>query len=109
MKPAWLSLRSLMQRTPRSASEWFALVRSGHIGKRLDRQWSQWVAADASHEDAYESRELAWELSAELRDAPSIRAPTRCCDSLNSQRRRRAAAACCSPGPRLWPLRFWLS
>jgi transmembrane sensor len=82
VKQVWLSLLSLMQRTPRSASEWFALVRSGRIGNRLDRQWSQWVAADASREEAYESRELAWELSAELRDAPSIRRLLSDADSL---------------------------
>ena len=93
MKLVWLSLLSLLQRTPRSASEWFALVRSGHVSKRLDRQWSQWVAADVGHEEAYESRELAWELSAELRDAPSIRTLLSDADSLLRQSEHSTAPA----------------
>lgn len=92
MKLVWLNFLSFLQRTPRSASEWFALVRSGHIDKRLDRQWSQWLDADASHEEAYESREFAWELSAELTDAPSIRRLLSDADSLLRQSEHPTAA-----------------
>ena len=63
-------LRRLQGR--REASEWFALVRSGHVDERADRQWSKWMADDVEHEKAYENRELAWELAAELKDAASI-------------------------------------
>lgn len=104
MKPVWPSLLSLLQRTPRSASEWFALVRSGHIGNRLDRKWSQWVAADAGHEEAYERRELAWELSAELRDAPSIRTLLNDADSLLRQSEHPTAAARARRWLQPWPV-----
>ena len=82
MRLRGLSLLPWLQRTPRSASEWFALVRSGRVDPRLDRQWSQWMAVGDDHEKAYESRELAWELSADLRAAPSVRALLDDADSL---------------------------
>jgi transmembrane sensor len=66
----------------RGASEWFALVRSGHVDERADRQWAQWMADDVEHEKAYENRELAWELTAELKDAASIQEVLRAADSL---------------------------
>ena len=73
-------LRRLQGR--REASEWFALVRSGHVDERADRQWSQWMADDVEHEKAYENRELAWELAAELKDAASIQKLLRTADLL---------------------------
>ncbi len=82
MKLDWLSLLPWLRRAPRSASEWFALVRSGRVGRRLDRQWSQWMGVDGDHEKAYENCELAWELSADLRAAPSVRALLDDADSL---------------------------
>lgn len=66
----------------REASEWFSLVRSGHVDERADRQWSQWMADDVEHEKAYENRELAWELAAELKDAASIQKLLRAADLL---------------------------
>ena len=66
----------------RGASEWFSLVRSGHVDERADRQWSQWMADDVEHEKAYENRELAWELAAELKDAASIQQLLRAADLL---------------------------
>lgn len=82
MKLKGLSILPWLRRAPKSASEWFALVRSGRVGRRLDRQWSQWIAAEDAHEKAYESRELAWELSADLRATPSVRALLDDADSL---------------------------
>ena len=73
-------LRRLQGR--RGASEWFSLVRSGQVDERADRQWSQWMADDVEHEKAYESRELAWELAAELKDAASIQKLLRTADLL---------------------------
>lgn len=73
-------LRRLQGR--RGASEWFSLVRSGRIDERADRQWAQWMADDVEHEKAYENRELAWELTAELKDAASIQKLLRAADLL---------------------------
>lgn len=73
-------LRRLQGR--RGASEWFSLVRSGHVDERADRQWAQWMADDVEHEKAYENRELAWELAAELKDAASIQKLLRTADLL---------------------------
>ena len=73
-------LRRLQGR--RGASEWFALVRSGHVDERADRQWAQWMADDVEHEKAYENRELAWELAAELKGAASIQELLHTVDSL---------------------------
>lgn len=66
----------------RGASEWFALVRSGHFDERADRQWARWMADDVEHEKAYENRELAWELAAELKGAASIQELLHTVDSL---------------------------
>ena len=66
----------------RRASEWFALVRSGHVDEHADRRWSQWMADDVEHEKSYENRELAWELVAELKDAASIQELLRTADLL---------------------------
>ena len=107
MKLRGSSLLPWLQRTPRSASEWFALVRSGLVDQRLDRQWSQWMAVDADHEKAYESRELAWELSADLHAAPSVRALLDDADSLLHEfERPTAIARACRCAPRWlqpWP------
>ena len=104
MKLRGSSLLPWRQRTPRSASEWFALVRSGRVGQRLDRQWSQWMAVDADHEKAYERRELAWELSADLRDAPSIRTLMNDADSLLRQSEHPTAAVRARRWLQLWPV-----
>ena len=60
------------RRDPQTASEWFALVRSGRVSPSLDQAWVNWMASSADHQKAYEGQELAWELAAELRDRPAI-------------------------------------
>lgn len=77
----------------RGASEWFALVRSGYVDERADRQWSQWMADDVEHEKSYEKRELAWELAAELKDAASVQELLRTADSLVASGRSPSRAA----------------
>ena len=60
------------RRDPQTASEWFALVRSGRVSPGMDQAWVSWMAANPDHQKAYEDRELAWELTAELRGRPGI-------------------------------------
>ncbi|MEJ0036567.1 MAG: FecR domain-containing protein [Gammaproteobacteria bacterium] len=62
------------QHDPERASEWFARVRSGKISPRADRAWAKWMAARMDNETAYDDRELAWELTEELRHSPRIQA-----------------------------------
>ena len=56
----------------------------------------KWMAANADHQKAYEDRELAWELAAELRDRPGIEVLLKDVDRLLGE--RRAAAAKTRPG-----------
>jgi transmembrane sensor len=55
-----------------AASDWFAWVRSGGMDASADKRWSEWMTADPRHETAYEQRELAWGLTADLHDRPAI-------------------------------------
>jgi transmembrane sensor len=53
------------------AADWFAQVRSGEMDAATERSWLQWIEND-SHQKAYEQCELAWELSAELRNSAAL-------------------------------------
>jgi transmembrane sensor len=75
------------RRVPQTASAWFALIRSGRIGSKLDQTWSSWMAADPDHQKTYEDQELAWELAAELRDRPGIQALLQDVDQVLRQHR----------------------
>jgi transmembrane sensor len=50
-----------------TASKWFERVQSGRLDSHADRKYTTWIASDMEHQDDYASRELAWELTDELR------------------------------------------
>lgn len=54
------------------AAEWFARVRSGDLDPPADKAWAQWMDADLHHQQAYDDLELAWQMTEELRDRPSV-------------------------------------
>lgn len=54
------------------AAQWFTRVRFGQIDSSSDKAWADWMAANESHQQAYENLELAWELAEELRARPQI-------------------------------------
>ena len=56
-----------------TAAQWFALTRRGDTDPAQDQAWLQWID-DEAHQRAYENCELAWELSGELRNSPTIAA-----------------------------------
>jgi transmembrane sensor len=58
---------------PSQAAEWFARLRSGHMTSPDDKAWEEWMADGSDNLQAYENVELAWEISEELRDRPSIK------------------------------------
>ena len=74
------------------AADWFAQVRSGAIDAAGEQAWLQWIEDDA-HQKSYEHCELAWELSAELRNTPTLTALLGDADLLVAQRRAARAAA----------------
>jgi transmembrane sensor len=69
-----MSLLGWLRPRPRPASEWFARVRSGQIDTQGDRDYVKWLADTPAHEEEYEARERAWEFTADVREAPGIRA-----------------------------------
>jgi transmembrane sensor len=50
-----------------SASRWFERVQSERLDSHADRQFTTWIASDMENQDDYASRELAWQLTDELR------------------------------------------
>jgi len=56
----------------RQAALWFSRVRAGLEDDSEDRDWQQWMAAEADNPEAYDNVELAWQLAEELRDRPQI-------------------------------------
>lgn len=87
-----------LQRSPRTASEWFSLVRSGRLDEHADKKWVAWIGADLKHEEAYAARELAWEFAADLRETSSIDALLKEADALVENSRRPTSLP---PGRRL--------
>ena len=85
-------LRRLRTR-PNAAAEWFARVRSGRLDSPDDKAWDEWMSADARNAQSYESVELAWELTEELRDRPLIQGMLRDADLSLTQRRETPAKA----------------
>ena len=83
------------------AADWFAQARSGAIDPAGEQAWLQWIEDD-THQQSYEHCELAWELSAELRNTPTLTALLGEADSLVAQ--RRAARAAARP---TWRVRSW--
>jgi transmembrane sensor len=84
------------------AADWFAAARSGDSGEGDEQSWLKWIA-DTDHQRAYESCELAWELSAELRSSPTLTVLLAGADALVSQQR----AAKRSPARPQWRLPVW--
>ena len=74
------------------AADWFAQARSGALDPAGEEAWLQWIGDDA-HQRSYENCELAWELSAELRNSPTLMALLGQADSLVTQRRASRARA----------------
>jgi transmembrane sensor len=72
------------------------------MSSRADEAWKNWMAADVEHEMAYETRDLAWELAAELETRPRIQQMLGNVDEM-LRGRRAAAAHAAHRGPRL----FW--
>ena len=79
------------------AAQWFAQSRTAHEDPAQEASWLEWIA-DGTHQRAYENCELAWELSAELRDSPQLSALLAATDALVSQQR--------TPSPR-WRVPVW--
>jgi transmembrane sensor len=69
-----------------NAADWFAEVRSGELSATSESSWLPWID-DVEHQKSYENCELAWELSAELRDSPSLAVLLAGADALVTQRR----------------------
>ena len=69
-----MRLFRLQHSNMRTASEWFALIRSGELDARVEEEWTQWVHADPQHLREYEDRELLWEVAVDLSESPTIRA-----------------------------------
>jgi transmembrane sensor len=65
---------------PAHAAEWFARLRSRDMTSSEDKAWEEWMADGSDNSEAYENVELAWEISEELRDRPSIKALLRDAD-----------------------------
>ena len=89
------------QNPARTASEWFALIRSGEVDARADEEWKEWVDADPGHSKEYEDRELAWEMAADLGESPTIQALLNETDQQLRTSRRRGLA------PTSWRLQSW--
>jgi transmembrane sensor len=68
------------------AADWFAQARSGAADRESEQYWLRWIEDDG-HQKSYENCELAWELSAELRNTPTLVALLAGTDSLVAQRR----------------------
>ena len=76
----------------RKAADWFAQVRAGAIDPAGEPSWLQWIE-DEGHQKSYENCDLAWELSAELRNTPTLTALLVEADLLVAQPRAARAAA----------------
>jgi len=63
------------------AAEWFAKVREADMDSASEQFWLKWIE-DGAHQQAYENCELAWELSADLRDSPALGAALARADAL---------------------------
>jgi transmembrane sensor len=84
------------------AADWFAQSRSGAADRENEQYWLRWIEDDG-HQQSYENCELAWELSAELRNTPTLVALLAGTDALLAQRR----AARESPARPRWRVPYW--
>lgn len=82
------------------AAGWFAAFRDVDAGEAADREWDQWMSEDIRHQQAYETVELAWELSADLAERPALQA-------LNREVAAAAGAATAGQPVRRAPRRSW--
>ena len=74
------------------AADWFAQAHAADMDPANERSWLQWIE-DTRHQQAYENCELAWELSAELRNSPRLSALLARADAVVTERRTAPAAA----------------
>ena len=74
-----------------NAADWFAQSRSGTVDPASEQYWLRWIQDDG-HQRSYENCELAWELSAELRNTPTLTALLGQADSLVAPRHSPRAA-----------------
>jgi len=90
---------------PQTASEWFALYRSGRVDAKTDLKWREWLAADPAHELAYEECERAWELSLDVGGSQGVSNALR---QLDQQLAKRPGGVLGgkAPRPRVWA---WLA
>jgi transmembrane sensor len=75
-----------------TVGEWFVQAHSADMDPASEGAWLKWID-DTDHQLKYENCELAWELSAELRNSPTIAALLGGADALVAQRRTTRAAA----------------
>lgn len=54
------------------SSRWFARIRSGLIDAREDKAFIAWLESEKAHAERYEANEMAWGLSLELGDSPTL-------------------------------------
>ena len=81
-----------------AAADWFARARSGNADAASEPSWLQWIEDDG-HLRAYENCELAWALSAELRDSPALTVLLAAADARVAHRRA-AGTEAARPGER---------
>ena len=88
-----MTLLRRLRTQPNAAAGWFARMRSGRLDSPDDKAWDEWMSADARNAQSYESVELAWELTEELRDRPLVQGMLRDADLSLTQRRATPAKA----------------
>ncbi|HEY4366639.1 MAG TPA: FecR domain-containing protein [Steroidobacteraceae bacterium] len=54
------------------ASHWFERIQSGRVDEKADKEFVTWIEADRQHAQEYEARELAWELTTQLRGRSAV-------------------------------------
>lgn len=64
-------MRGVNSQALKSAARWFSRVRQERIAQSEDREWSSWIHDDA-HQQAYETIELAWELTEDMKDNAQV-------------------------------------
>lgn len=84
------------------AADWFAQARGADHDPGDEQPWLEWIG-HTGHQKAYENCELAWELSAELRNSPTLTVLLAGADVLVG--RQRAAAA--PPARPKWRVPAW--
>lgn len=85
-----------------TVGDWFVQAHSADMDPADEGAWLKWIH-DSDHQRRYENCELAWELSTELRNSPTITALLAGADALVTQRRTTRAARARAP----WRVPVW--